>query len=338
MLKISTGMTKYERCGFSRLKKLFQTNINFRTYDEFVPAAKNHIVGNLPSEMIQYIVKTFPDTKAQMIKKFQKGLGVTAVFARGQCNRFKREGIIRVGLDELSAPNMEALQRQMSNIFHSNIKEILPANSSVQFKFLDRGATGNAFKLSLLNEQGQKLMPDTAFKVYHKRNSVMPEAHGNYAEANIATFFKRVLGHNMENSPFAKHYMSDMKNGYSLSEFLYTDGDYEFKFINYAKMFGVHSIDALKSFIGGKIFDLGGFQKLWNFTEDKVTLRYYKKLMNNPKIADELLERFEILAENPKTPHREKILDAIELYLRQSFVQSDEINESLKIWELLSDH
>ena len=338
MLKISPLQTNHEKCGFSRLNKLFQTNINFNNYDEFVPLAKRKIVGNLPPVMIRHIVKNFPDKKAEMIKNFQKGLGLTAKFARARFNRFKNEGLINFGLEELSKSDMALLQRQMSNILNSNIREIFPEKSSVLFNFVDRGTTGNVFKLSIIDGNGKKLMPDTALKIYHKQKCILPALHGNYAEANVATFLKRAMGHDMQKSVFAKHYISDMENAYSLSEFLYPYGDYEFKFTDYTKLFGIHSVDALKSFIGGKIFDLGGFQKLWNFTGDKVTLRYFKKLMNNQRISYKLLERYETLANNPKTPHREKITDAIDLYLEQTLVKNDCIKEALNLWSTLVNH
>lgn len=333
--RISSLKTNYERCGFSRLKRMFQANINYSTYDQFVPMAKNQTIGNLAPEMIRYIVQKFPDRKGEMIKKFHKGLGLTAMFARSNWRRLQRERKVIAGLDELQPSEMTVFQTQMRNVLKSNISEILPEQSKIEFNFLDRGAFGHVFKLSILDKEGRRLMPDTALKIYHNiQNGIRPDIHGNYAEANITAFLKRVFGHNMGKSQYAKHYMSDMKAGYSLSEYLSWDGDYEFTFKDHAKFFGVHSMDALKNFIGGKIYDMGGFHKIWNFSDDKVTTRYFKKFLNNPKTAEELKVRYQKMADNPRTPHRQSIQNAIDLYEFGKFYKHDYIKEARYTWHL----
>lgn len=334
LLKISTLKTNYEKCAPSRLKRMFQADINYNSYDEFVPAAKNQIVGNLPPEMLKYIIENFPEQKAAMIKKFHKGLGITAMFMRSNWRKMQREQKISRFLDELPQKDLDILLTQMRNILKSNINNMLPLNSSIQFNLAGSGAMGHVFQLSIKDAAGKKLMPDAAMKIFHNvKNDIVSQMHGNYAEANISMFLKNALGHNMAKSQFSAHYMSDLKAGYSLSEFIHRDGDYPLRFRDYTRMFGINSMDAVKNFIGGRIFDMGGFQKLWNFTSDKVTRRYYKKLMNHPELAPQLLERYQRLAENPKTPHREKILDAIDLYCLSKIDKRDYIKEYQDIWK-----
>ena len=312
---ISAIKTKYEKCGYSRLKKLFQKDINFRKYDEFVPNAKSQVVGNLPSEMIRYIVTKFPDKKGDKIKQFQKTLGDVAVYVRESMQNMKKERRIYHGLDELNEHDINLFESEMSKILKVGVSDILPQNSSVDFKYIDRGAFGQVFRLSLKDEIGRNLMPDSAMKIYYNLNSaVVPHIQGNYAEANFATFIKRVLGHDMKKSQFAKHYISDMKNGYSLTEFLYWDGDYDFVARDYRRYFKIHSHDAFKSFIGGKIFDLGGFFKMADFTGDKITIRYLKKLYNHPENVGNLLEKYEKIIKGQNNPQKEKIKKALELY------------------------
>lgn len=312
---ISAIKTNYEKCGYSRLKRLFQKDINFRKYDEFVPNAKSQVVGNLPSEMIRYIVTNFPDKKADKIKQFQKTLGDVAVFVRESMQELKKERRIYHGLDELDDDEIVLFQSEMSKILKNGTFGILPQNSSADFKYIDRGAFGQVFKLSVKDENGRNLMPDSAMKIYYKINSpVVPHIQGNYAEANFITFIKRVLGHDMGKSQFAKHYISDMKNGYSLSEFLYWDGDYDFVGRDYKRYFRVDSNDALKSFIAGKIFDWGGFFKMADFTGDKITIRYLKKLYNHPNMTGSLFEQYEKILKNKKNPQKEKIKKALDLY------------------------
>lgn len=337
--KITSLANKYEKCPLSRLKRVFQSDINYQTYDEFVPPVKNQIIGNLPSEMIDYIVKNFPEQKGELIKKFQKGLALTAMFTRANWRKMQREGKIIQGLDRLAENEKHTLLTQMRNVLFSNIHEILPKNSAVQFELLGNGAMGHAFKLSIKDASGKRLMPDAAMKIYHDvQNDIAAEMHGNYAEANISTFLKRALGHKMEKSQFAAHYMSDLKSGYTLSEFIHHDGEYTYDFVDYSKKFGVNSLDAVKNFISGKIFDMGGFKKQWNFCSDKVTMRYYKKLVNNPQITDKLLERYQALADNPKTPHQTKIQDAIDLFQISRLNKRNYIQEYMDLWKkILTD-
>lgn len=329
--KISSLKYSYEKCPLSRLKRVFQSDINYKTYDKFVPSVKNQVVGNLPPEMIKYIVTNFPDRKAEMIKKFHKGLALTAMFSRVHLRKMKQTGSI--GEDE----NMQILLTQMKNILRSNISEILPKNSSVHFKYTGSGAMGNVFQLSIKDENGQRLMPDSAMKIFHDvQNDIVPHMHGSYAEANISTFLKKAMGHKMEKSEFARHYMSDLKSGYSLSEFIHHDGDYNFKFLDYARIYGVNSMDAVKSLINGKIYDMGGFLKIWNFTPDKVTRRYFKKLVNNPQASTQLLKQYQTLLDDPKTPHRDKILDAIDLYYLHKMNKHNYIQEYQDVWTRIS--
>ena len=53
-----------------------------------------------------------------------------------------------------------------------------------------------------------------------------------------------------------------------------------------------------------------------NFINDKVTLRYFKKLMhrNAEKDLQPFLENLQEKVKNPKTPDREKIQRAIEIF------------------------
>ncbi len=67
--------------------------------------------------------------------------------------------------------------------------------------------------------------------------------------------------------------------------------------------------------IMGKQYDIGGYEKAYNFTSDKVVLRYFKKLIHrSQKELPRVLGKIEALAQNPKTPHRDKIQQALKLF------------------------
>ena len=41
----------YDACYPSRLKRIFRNDINYLTYEKFVPYSKNQTVGNIPIEI-----------------------------------------------------------------------------------------------------------------------------------------------------------------------------------------------------------------------------------------------------------------------------------------------
>jgi hypothetical protein len=77
-------------------------------------------------------------------------------------------------------------------------------------------------------------------------------------------------------------------------------------------------------------YDGGGFIKRPNFIDDKVVLRYFKKIMNRntEKERQIVLANQEKMVENPKTPHRDKIKRANELY--RQYKEQEAINTARK--------
>ena len=60
----------------------------------------------------------------------------------------------------------------------------------------------------------------------------------------------------------------------------------------------------------------GGCAKYPNFVDDKVVLKYLKKLVfrNSDKDLKQLLANLQTKIQNQKTPHRDKIQKALELF------------------------
>ena len=68
--------------------------------------------------------------------------------------------------------------------------------------------------------------------------------------------------------------------------------------------------------VNGKLYDGGGFVKRFDFIRDKLVLRYFKKLWfrNSEKELNKVIKDFKEKIANPKTPHRDKIQKALELF------------------------
>ena len=313
----------YEKCYPSRLKRIFRRDINYLTYKKFVPYTKNQIIGNIPIE----VIKLFKEDKAASIKIFQKKLSNIANYLRGYYVYSKKQNIIINKFSDLSPEDFENFEKQITSFANKQLCKVLPKNISVDLKYTGKGAWGNVFKFSMLDDSGNKIMSDKALKVYHKTFGGIPclsHIHGSCAETNFWTFLKFFAGHNLDKTQFTKHYISDLKNGYALTEFIDSKSVTHIFPLDINNLFRLKYSDIMNTPISGKFYDAGGFVKAFNFIPDKVTFKYFKKLMNrSPKELIPFMQRLHECVKNPKTPHRDKIQKAIELFKDQKKINNN---------------
>lgn len=313
----------YEKCYPSRLKRVFRRDINYLTYKKFVPYTKNQIIGNIPIE----VIKLFKEDKAASIKIFQKKLSNIANYLRGYYVYSKKQNIIINKFSDLSPEDFENFEKQITSFANKQLCKVLPKNISVDLKYTGKGAWGNVFKFSMLDDSGNKIMSDKALKVYHKTFGGIPclsHIHGSCAETNFWTFLKFFAGHNLDKTQFTKHYISDLKNGYALTEFIDSKSVTHIFPLDINNLFRLKYSDIMNTPISGKFYDAGGFVKTFNFIPDKVTFKYFKKLMNrSPKELIPFMQRLQECVKNPKTPHRDKIQKAIELFKDQKKINNN---------------
>ena len=179
----------------------------------------------------------------------------------------------------------------------------------------------------MFDNSGNKIMSDKALKVYHKTFGGIPclsHMHGSCAEANFWTFMKFFAGHDLDKTQFTKHYISDLKNGYALTEFIDSKSLKNIFPLDLSNLFRLKYSDIMNTPMSGKFYDAGGFVKTFNFIPDKVTFKYFKKLMNrSPKELIPFMQRLQECVKNPKTPHRDKIQKAIELFKNQKQINNN---------------
>lgn len=309
-------LVNYEKCYPKRLKKIFQLNINMATYDEFVPYMKNQIVGNIPVE----IIKLFKNDKAKNIKMFQNALANISKYLRSQ-NRTRHDATFY-------GNSIVDFNSSISKMFNNCIRHVVPQGVRGELSYVGKGAYGNVYKLSMFNENGEKIMHDKALKVYNSIECPYGEVssiQNNYAEANFWIFIKNAMGHSLDKTQFTKHFISDLKSGYSLTEFIDDSIPKTTSPVNLKDLFNINYIDLDNNLsINSKVYDVGGMKKLKLFTSDKVTLRYLKKLhySNSKKEQQKLLQNLKYLISNPKTPHRDKIAKSIELFEQKQNVNN----------------
>lgn len=313
----------YEKCYPSRLKRIFRRDINYLTYKKFVPYSKNQTVGNIPIE----IIRLFKDDKCNKIKRFQQGMANIANYLRGCYLGAKKENIISYGFSDLDDKDLKIFERQITLFANKQFKNVLPKDISVNLKYKGKGAWGNVFHFSMSDKKGNKIMSDKALKIYHKKFggvSCLSHMHGSCAEANFWTFMKFFAGHDLDKTQFTKHYISDLKNGYALTEFIDSKSVKNIFPLDLSNLFRLKYSDIMNTPMSGKFYDAGGFVKAFNFIPDKVTFKYFKKLMNrSPKELIPFMQRLQECVKNPKTPHRDKIQKAIELFKNQKQINNN---------------
>lgn len=314
--KIST--TDYIRCYPKRLKKIFQSNLNMRTYDEFIPYMKRAVVGNIPPELIRLFPK---DTRGADIKKLQDCLADISKYARASFEKMRRKAGFGYLNPVTYRKSDEILnwERELTNVFNSCLKRISGTPLKGELEYIDYGVAGRVFRLSIMDKNGVKVMHDKALKVYHKisfAQDVRKDIHGSYAEANFWTYLKHAAGHRLDKSQFTKHYISDLHNGYCLTEYIDQNITRTTAKINFENLFGIKYVDANNNApLCNKIYDAGGFKKLLNFMDDKIVLRHFKKLFfRTDKELPAIITRYEALVQNPNTPHRIKFQKALSLF------------------------
>lgn len=311
----------YEKCYPKRLKKLFQSNINYRTYDRFIPQMQRAIIGNIPPELIRLFPK---ETRGRDIKNFQNSLSDITKFIRASYEKLRYSGSfeLRDPITYGPSKSMKNWEKDINTVFNAILKRFSETLLTGELEYIDHGIAGKVFRMSIFDKNGKKIMHDKALKVFHQINFNVPEAngiHGNYAEANTWAYIKHNAGHNLDKSQFTKHYISDLHNGYTLTEFIDYDIHKTTANIDFMSLFKIKYKDIKNnSLYFNKIYDIGGFDKLPDFTDNKVVLRFFKKLFfRSPKELPQMLSKLEVLIQNPKTPHRDKIQQAIDLFKKK---------------------
>lgn len=310
-------LKNYEQCYPKRLKRLFRSNINLRTYNSFIPKMERAVVGNIPIEIIKMFPKKF---RGEKIKAFQNALAETTLKLRSEYKTTKNLEEFTL-FDENYRPSkyLKDIAKAGENFLNIKLAEYFGTDFfNAKISFAGNGTYGMVYKLSLLNNQGERVMHDKALKVFHNISCEPTHLHNNYAEANFWTFLKYIAGHKLDKTQFTRHYISDLHSGYTLTEFIDPQITRTTSKLAILKLFNIKNPqDTICNMtIMGKLYDVGGFEKNKNFTADKIILKHLKKLFyaNKKKELQNRLNALKLLIQNPKTPHRDKLQKVLELY------------------------
>lgn len=307
----------YEKCYPKRLKKLFETHINLKTYNEFIPHMQRAVVGNIPVE----IIKMFPkSTRGENIKAFQETLSKTAFAIRNEYNQIRKEQDFCF-LDHNYKPSkyVKKIAQKGEKILNQELKKFFGKDFiTAKLQYAGNGCFKNVFQLSLFNQDGKRIMHDKALQVFHnltESHSYYSMIHNTYAEANFWTFLKRIAGHKLDNTQFTKHYISDLHSGYCMTEFIDENISKTTKSLPIFELFNFRAPHdkAFNPKIMGKEYDAGGYQINEEFTANKILIRYSKQLYYSMgKQYEDVLTKLKKLVQNQKTPYRKEIEKIIE--------------------------
>ena len=147
--------------------------------------------------------------------------------------------------------------------------------------------------------------------------------HGVAAEANSAQYIQRAAGHPLTHTNLNEQNMFDLEHYFSISPYV-SNSDKKMTRIFNLENIGIRATDNVndKNTVAGKIIDFGGMRKIHELLTDKVIMRYYKKIKNRPTAEETtaFIEQLTELCKNPKTPNRNKILQAIEIFKRETAI------------------
>jgi hypothetical protein len=183
--------------GFSRLKGIFTSNINYNDYNKIVSTAKNKVIGNLPSEIINIVKTVKPENKAAEIKNIQNGFAESAKILRQYNNLLIEKAQNTPIADDLlddfinihvstSFSNMlnkiASMKRSYTSMINSKdansilqkakepilkgMSNILPKDAKVKISHIGAGGFGNVFKIAFLDKDEKDIFNPIAMKVY----------------------------------------------------------------------------------------------------------------------------------------------------------------------------
>lgn len=286
------SLQNYERCYPKRLKRFFQSNLNYKSYSYLISDSERAVIGNIPPEIINIFA---PETRGEKIKSFQSVLALTANTTRHEKDITKIHEVLAEGL-----------------------KDIMPAGTRSEIEYIGYGGYKDVYRLGLSDKDGKKIMHDKALLVYKINNASMArKSHGLYAEPNSWYYLQKNIGHSMDKTQFTKHFISDMKNGYTLTEYIDNDIVKTTKEFDHNRMLGLILTDTQHNpRQNKKVYDIGGMLRISDFIEDRTTLKYFKKIANRntPEEREQVVNQLTEQIKNLKTPLRNNIAEALDYY------------------------
>lgn len=175
--------------GFSRLKCMFRKGINYQSYKNMIATTSRPVIGNIPNDLLQLVIKANPNAKKQAILKAQEAY-IDASYHLTGMTKINIQAInrSRISLDSavkmLKTDNIASFfkdknfNRKSSEIISKaeqamldKFKTILPTAKNVKITNIGQGAYSDVYKCEIFGADGTKLVADRVLKSYKADNN-----------------------------------------------------------------------------------------------------------------------------------------------------------------------
>ena len=296
VMSIAKGFSKVNSpivsTPISRFKNIFSHGINYSTTSEMAQFAKNKFVGNLPNDLLNIIIKNNPNRKRESIRLIQDTFVDTACVLQ-QCEKLQMQGMRRNRLsldnavkildnlqkgktdfykDKIFNEKITELTLKAENMLMRSLKSVLPDVHNVKLTFIGNGAYGDAFKLEVLNKQGQKVVADNVIKTFKSDDAqsklltdIINKLFTSYSVDDIANQAQK-MGINLDkgNISALKNQMQDISNSFnaeSCASVRRLHGSFaEANSAEYIRKFAGHKLDETQGLVLPNMFYLGDIQ------------------------------------------------------------------------------
>lgn len=276
----------------SRFKNIFSHGINYSTTSEMAQFAKNKFVGNLPTDLLNVIIKNNPNCKRESIRLIQDTFIDTACVLQ-QCEKLQMQGMRRSRLsldnavkildnlqmgktdfykDKIFNEKITELTLKAEDILMRSLKSVLPDVHNVKLTFIGNGSYGDAFKLEVLNKQGQKVITDNVIKTFKSDDAqsklltdIINKLFTRYSVDDIANQAQK-MGINLDkgNISALKNQMQEISNSFnaeSCASVRRLHGSFaEANSAEYIRKFAGHKLDEAQGLVLPNMFYLGDTQ------------------------------------------------------------------------------
>lgn len=175
--------------GFSRLKCMFRKGINYQSYKNMIASTSRPVIGNIPNDLLQLVLKANPNAKKQAILKAQEAYidasyhltGMTKINIQA-INRnkisldsavkmLKNDNIATTFTDKIFNQKSSEIISKAEQAMLDKFKTILPTAKKVKITNIGQGAYSNVYKCEIFDTNGKKLVADRVLKSYKTDNN-----------------------------------------------------------------------------------------------------------------------------------------------------------------------